>query len=584
MNHNNQNPQSSYGHHERHRPRHHTTQSNNTQWSYSQNFPPNLNAPCNPSNETQRAVYPRNFGQRPMPKLKYHGKRFNFDQSRETENQRGWGKRSHEQTSLNNSATSSSSEPQTPNSETSPSPKSRIVQSPNSIDKPTIKPMPKKKIPVVSPATKIQAQKDEKWAILIAQALRHLEICTPGEEVNTLLFYLQPPRSECMVLKETIRSDLLNLLQPLGVKDLMVFGSTLTGLDFKGSDLDFHVQLIKKPSSDDEVRQLIQMSAKLTRRNLDFRMIYWILHARVPLIRLAHNKTTTTCDINFTSRFGFYNSCFIGQILSYDKRIKDLAVIIKLWSKSYKVAERTVMSNYCIVMLMIFYLQNLEHPMLKTIKENQQEREPMVLDWKYKWNFFFNNSINKSSENNQTVRELLVGFFEFYQKLNFANYIVSLYSGELVKRKDFDTHPDFDDYRRIIAESELPPLKFDNPQMFIVQDGFEQNLNIGIKCKKHHDYFIALLKASYELCQELKNEPLSTLMTKLFTCVKIPEPEIEKRLMTRAKKKFQMKIHAIADDLRVRNLSKFRSEFTNYCFADLPGNSKSRKPEHGRLR
>lgn len=208
-----------------------------------------------------------------------------------------------------------------------------------------------------------------------------------------------------------------------------------------------------------------------------------------------------------------------------------------------------VLSNYCLQMLMIFYLQNLQEPMLDTIKNNQAQHPPFILSQKFKWNFRFSDSINLSSNNSQTFRQLLTGFFEFYNKINVSEYILSLYNGELISRSSFNEHNDLEPYRRIVSESCLPPIKSDNPQTFIIQDGFELNLNIGIKCQKHLEIFFGLIKQSTEKCVEMKNQPLAKLLVKLFTDLKLPEAETKSEM--RSKKKFTMKIHAIAGDLKV---------------------------------
>jgi hypothetical protein len=147
-------------------------------------------------------------------------------------------------------------------------------------------------------------------------------------------------------------------------------------------------------------------------------------------------------------------------------------------------------------MLLIFYLQNLSKPMLDSIKNNQTGKPPSILDSKYKWNFYFNDGINKSSQNSDSFRVLLEGFFEFYFKLNYANYVLSLYTGTLIQRQQFGDHPDLELYREVVSQSngEIPEMKVDNPQTFIVQDGFEQNLNIGIKVTKHLETFFELVK------------------------------------------------------------------------------------------
>lgn len=399
--------------------------------------------------------------------------------------------------------------------------------------------------------TTIQEQKQKEWTEMFAQTLSFLNGCKAGEEVNILLTYLQPSRASWVKIKEEIYNDLLKVMSPMGVEKVLVFGSTLTGLDFHGSDLDYYIQLKNPPSQEDEIKKILSRAAKLIYclQGRDFQIICTIHGARVPIIRLVHVNSKIVCDVNFSSKFGYYNSYFIGHILGYDKRIKELAVILKLWSKSYKLAPQMIMSNYCLMMCMIFYLQNLETPMLDTILNNQRSRSPMILDMKYKWNFYFNDNFNKTENNHDTLRELLVGFFEFYDKINYSEYIVSLFVGGLIKRTDFDLHPDLEECRQIVVTQNLQPLKIEtNQQSFIIQDGFELNLNIGIKVKKHVDVFFELIKLSHKKCLELKDQPFSELLIKLFTDLKLSNGESSK---PKNKKKFCMTVHAIAGDLKI---------------------------------
>lgn len=436
--------------------------------------------------------------------------------------------------------------------------------------------VPKKKPPQqpqVNPVIKIQEERQKDWQEKMEKTLELLKVCKPGEEVQLLLSNLQPPRATWNKIKETIHNDIMKFLGPMGsVEKVLIFGSTLTGLDFHGSDLDFYIQLRNQPTNEDEIRITINKAAKLSRflYRSDFMMICTIQSARVPLIRLLHKKSKVTCDINFSSQFGYYNSYFIAHLIGYDRRIRDLAVILKLWSKSYKLASQMTITNYCLMMLMIFYLQNLKDPMLDKIINVQRNRSPMVLDAQKKWNFYFNESIDKTKNNCQSVRELLSGFFEFFGALNPSEYVVSLLTGTLIKREVFNTCQELEASRSLISRCGLQNLKCDNADFFHVQDGFELNLNIGIKVKKHVEYFFELLKQSHQKCEELKDRPFSELLVKLFTDIKMPTSALEgKSKKQKNKKKFEMIIHAVPGDLKVNMIIILFKQSFSFGFPQL---------------
>lgn len=425
-----------------------------------------------------------------------------------------------------------------------------------------------KKIKQEHPIVKIQEDRKKEWDDKMSLTLSQLYGCSAGEEAQILLSYLQPPRTVWFKTKEDIHNDLIKFLTPLGVEKVLVFGSSLTGLDFHGSDLDFYVQLRSHPVTEEETRIIISKAAKLTRvlKGSEFMIICTIQGARVPLVRLLHRRSKVSCDVNFTSKFGYYNSYFLGHVVSFDKRIKELAVILKIWAKSCKLPSNMIISNYCLMMLMIFYLQNLQEPMLDTILNNQRNRSPMVLDEKKKWNFYFNDDINQTRNNHQSLRELLTGFFEYFGNINPQEEMISLLLGRLIKRSEFAADPDLEDSRRLINSCGLPQFKVDSPEIFHVQDAFELNLNIGIKTKKNVDSFFEVIKLSHEKCQEMGDKPFSELLVKLFTDIQLPVVQNNNNnaegngKRSKAKKKFELIIHAIPGDLKVNDFFyKFKS-------------------------
>ena len=105
-----------------------------------------------------------------------------------------------------------------------------------------------------------------------------------------------------------------------------------------------------------------------------------------------------------------------------------------------------------------------------------EEIEEIKRSGKYA-DFYFNDKINRSKEN-QTLRELLVGFFDFYRKFDYSKNVVSIYLGKIISREDFASHPDLDSYRAAVNELKLPPIKLDNPKSFVIQD-WKERIKLG---------------------------------------------------------------------------------------------------------
>jgi hypothetical protein len=172
----------------------------------------------------------------------------------------------------------------------------------------------------------------------------------------------------------------------------------------------------------------------------------------------------------------------------------------------------------------------------------QKAGDPVYVDEELKWNFYFNDSIDKTKNNHQTLRELLTGFFEFFSKINPKEFVLSLHTGKLIKYEEFSKDPELSEARKLIESLDEPPFKF---SFFNVQDGFELNYNIGLKESKTSYEFFELLKFSHQKCEELKDEKFNDFLVKLFTEVKLPKVEkkakeerrIERKLKYEEKKK-----------------------------------------------
>jgi DNA polymerase sigma len=400
-----------------------------------------------------------------------------------------------------------------------------------------------------------EATIENKWNEAFKEALIQLESNNvDGAEVAVLTSLLQLDSETFSLQKVQIINDLKSMLNSIGVRDILMFGSTLTGLHFIQSDYDFHVELEQPVRDGEDLKRILNKAGRISRSPTQKFMLKCVIrNARVPIVRYVHKQTSIACDINFSSKNGYYNSLFIRDVLGFDERIQDLAIILKLWSKVNHLSDRMILSNYSLIIMLFFYLQNLPEPMLDSLKNIQQDHEPLIIDNKSEFNYFYDHRISTVHENTQDVRSLLKGFFEFYYKMNTNNYILCPYNGQLINRIDFDLHEDMDNYRRIVNEYQLMPLKYDNPATLILQDPFDHNLNIGIKTEKNVEYFRKCTKNSFQKCVELKDAKFSTLLVSLL---KPPEPQESTTKGSKDKTKFQMKIHSNAGDFKVSCILK----------------------------
>lgn len=157
--------------------------------------------------------------------------------------------------------------------------------------------------------------------------------------------------------------------------------------------------------------------------------------ARTPLIKAHHHRQKVPVDINISNPLGVFNSEFLRWALCFDPRIKPLAICIKYWARVHHLAGTNLISNYCLTMLLLFYLMNLRDPVFPAIRY-LQERVPEY--YIGPWNMVFDQSFVNTSKNMMPIVDLLEGFFEFFAKFPFEEHVLSLYSSKYYPRKAFE--------------------------------------------------------------------------------------------------------------------------------------------------
>lgn len=246
----------------------------------------------------------------------------------------------------------------------------------------------------------------------------------------------------------------------------------MTGLGIKTSDVDCYVAL---PNGEQpHFTHILRTRNVLYRYKQKFRDIIAITSAKVPIVKFIHIPTQCQCDVNFKSPAGVRNSHLIAFLLHWDKRALPLAVLIKYWSKIHKFTGTNLMSNYSLILMVIFYLQLMS--ILPSIYELQKNVPNHYVDG---WNTAFDESMSCSNPNNSdTLYELMGGFFKCYSTFNFKEYIISPFMGRVIHKKSFehfDMSEEFSLYKGMVSKDVRKKLKVESK--ICIQDPFEHNRN-----------------------------------------------------------------------------------------------------------
>lgn len=127
-----------------------------------------------------------------------------------------------------------------------------------------------------------------------------------------------------------------------------------------------------------------------------------------------------------------------------DERVSPLVFSIRRWAQQNGVTNASPgvwISNFSLTCLVIFYLQQLRNPVLPSINSLIEQARPQDKrtseDGEMLCTFLRDlNLLKFSKENTDSLDQLLVGFFEFYSQLNFAERAISLNDAKLHVKPD----------------------------------------------------------------------------------------------------------------------------------------------------
>ncbi|EAL73052.1 hypothetical protein DDB_G0268926 [Dictyostelium discoideum AX4] len=92
------------------------------------------------------------------------------------------------------------------------------------------------------------------------------------------------------------------------------------------------------------------------------------MDAKIPIIRFKEISSGIHFDMCFNSMISYHNSLLLGEYCSIDNRCIDLALLVKWWaiSKDLNNAAEKTFSSFCLVNMVIHFLQSLNPPILPT--------------------------------------------------------------------------------------------------------------------------------------------------------------------------------------------------------------------------
>ena len=233
------------------------------------------------------------------------------------------------------------------------------------------------------------------------------------------------------------------------------YGSIVNNFLTKNGDIDISIvpNNIRKDEFIKYLKEIEEEVVKEKKIAIESNSIY--INSRYALLSIKDIDTNINIDITVHNLLPINNSKLIRLYSLFDQRFHILGLFLKHWVKINNIngAQKGFLSSYALLILIIHFLQNIVEPRILPILQeiNKEEQEYKYLNGEKELitNLYFEedfdqmkeymNIVNSGNENNLSVTELLVQFFEYYAYKYNKNehYLISIKNSEKKIDKDF---------------------------------------------------------------------------------------------------------------------------------------------------
>ncbi|XP_065361362.1 poly(A) RNA polymerase, mitochondrial [Calliphora vicina] len=412
-----------------------------------------------------------------------------------------------------------------------------------------------------------------------SQLKNELKKCKNGEELQAIFELFCMKTDSLGLIFTRIQTCMERELRPAGIVRIYPFGSIASGLALRDCDIDIyldasgiHVSPVhknykeKKEDANYQQRLAFNRINNLLHRSPHFTDVFGIRGARVPIIKCKHKDTGFSIDINVSCPSSRENTQFIYELVRSDFRIHQLMLFLKLWAKNTQIVGRDNMTSYCLITMVIFYLQqplfsekqtkgDSDLRILKSIKELQENCQfHMVQGINYAYNLSHKENKPKISPT-VTTWDLIREFFNFYKNFDFENHVISPYYGKSVEKTNLTPAICDEYYKQLrtitqyLEGEQANDLQID--RCMCVQDAFCLNQNTAKNILPHNKQYIMLcLKNAHKICENPKKLKLGELYEQLlFETIKVTDNIKETKEENKTELKTNLKLTLITNPL-----------------------------------
>ena len=256
------------------------------------------------------------------------------------------------------------------------------------------------------------------------------------------------------ILKKQLYIDLYNKYKKiifdiikknsLQVNLLQAYGSLMNNFLIEDGDID--ISIVPKNISIEQFSVYLEEIKNEILKNKFGKCENLQISTRYSLLRVIDYQTGINVDITIHTMLPMYNTKLIRIYSLFDQRFHIMGIYIKNWVKRNHIygAPEKFLSSYAILLLIIHFLQSEVEPKILPILQKIENKN---INYEYNHNgkivvtniYFEDNMekinnymkiINCNKENNDSVGELIVKFFEFYAYKYNHDYLISISNSE----------------------------------------------------------------------------------------------------------------------------------------------------------
>ncbi|XP_060804190.1 poly(A) RNA polymerase, mitochondrial-like [Amyelois transitella] len=244
---------------------------------------------------------------------------------------------------------------------------------------------------------------------------------------------------------------------------VLPFGSSVNGFGRIGCDLDLVLTNELTEEMLDPGKRLVYQEKKcssgvrpwqrhleLVAELLELRVagaarVQRILHARVPIVKCAHELAGLDCDLCYGNLSGVHMSCLLRALGALDARARPLALAVRRWAAAARLTAPTpgrCVTNFPLTLMVLFFLQQrpgggaVLPPVSALISRAGKEDIRIAED---NVNCTFLRDMNKLppecyGQSQADLGTLLLQFFEFYAQFDFSEKAISVIEGKPIRK------------------------------------------------------------------------------------------------------------------------------------------------------